>query len=270
MSWLLLLLLASDPLKGSPFYQADIGERAVLHFYDPAKDKLHATVTVLRSADVCYEVAAKLDGGWNPKTLSEALEKRGDMIYLPDLTPVKVLCHGQFRVKEKGVEFGYPDMTMVEILQGEHSGKRYWTDYHNVRVRDAKEPKAVALLNPLMMPPRKPETPKPLLLVDTSWERSVPPFGHMQFHGQVRNETEETLRFVRVKVITKDDRGKLISSILVPIGDMKPGDTKTFTTGGLKADPNVASYDFEFEHAAGELLGYSTPPKNRPAAKKPR
>lgn len=300
---LVLVLLGSDPVSGSPLYEPDIGEDAILHQYDMLKDEVHPEVEVWTSPEAYARFFAALGekklqderdhAGGDFKKLAAVVERqhadlkreqlrRGEVLKISDKTQVRVLAMAQFMKRPESLDFGISDSALVQITDGPHKGKAVWANRFDVRVPGAKAPKlafegnsgfgeekaAPAIPAPGVRPNPAPKAAASRLeLIDTSWERNQ---GFAQVHGRVRNITDRRLEGVRVKVVYVNNSGKLVSTGNGIIGDMRPGETKTFST--FEQDyPAIAKYDLEFEGRDGgnrESLEFTTfKPTNSPASK---
>jgi hypothetical protein len=296
----LAMVAAEDPVKGSRIYLPKIGERAILHDYDPDEGKVFPTIqawtntTALVKYNEGFESKAfkeerarvlgdrkKLDAvlARQIDILLKGPESRGEVTRLPDMTPVSVRVLATF--EEQGLRIGLlPPLTdniLIEVLEGPQKGRFFWVSRAHVRVPDAPEPEfggfGGATFDPGKLnfgeegekskPAPPPRPTAKLLIEDSSWERKL---DFVQVHCRVRNMTDQAIERVTATVTYQDAAGKMVSTGVAIVGTLQPGEAKTFSTLDPH-NPRMQGYVFEFEgRVDGENAGLTfttTPPRNR-------
>jgi hypothetical protein len=101
------------------------------------------------SSDKDAEVAQALLKALIDTPLLDTARRKGDLLSLPDMTAVRVLAYGFFAVwketdrrrrwqldDERYIPFC--DMYYVEVIEGQHRGKKVWVHHFDARVPDSK------------------------------------------------------------------------------------------------------------------------------------
>jgi hypothetical protein len=268
---------SGDPLAGSFLYTPSIGENAVLHYIDPKLGTVFRNITVYTDPAIFRKMYADWESEanvrertkvlGNPKQLDavvrrqqeevrKALEKRGEALDLPDMTPVKVRGLATFDEFYKPVMGRFrPNFCLVEVLDGPAKGRCFWAQRYAVRVPGAEAPKPDDAhlagdapedkLAAMPSPAPTPQPPATMLLVEgSSWNKPLD--GFVQVHCRVKNTSGKALKFVIATVVFEDAAGNLVHSAKMIVGDLQPGDTKTVTSFD-KHDARMDHYKFEFE-----------------------
>jgi hypothetical protein len=276
------VVAADDPVSGSMLYLPKIGEKAVLHDYDAESGMVVPDVQAWTNTTA---LAKYLDGFeteefkrertkvlGNPKELAILEEKqrdlllkgpqaRGEVVSLPDMTPVRVWVLASFYKAEITLSFSVivPDNILVEVLSGPMKGRFFWVHRHFVRVPGAKAPDPFSSMGKFPnadfgddadktpMPESAPAVSRvpsaSLLVEDSSWNRLT---DFVQVHCRVRNLTDHPIEDISMKVIYEDAAGRLVYAGNAIVGTLKPGEVKTCSSFD-KHDPRMQRYNFEFE-----------------------
>jgi hypothetical protein len=198
------------------------------------------------------------------QTLLEAAKSRGDFTHLPDMTPAQVCALGKFIVTDSPLG---DDSVFVEVLDGPHKGRFFWTSRFSFRVPGAKGPE---LGFGDLESDHKEEKPKPvpaprptanLLIEDSSWNQSASG-SYVQVHCRVRNLTNEPIEGIRATIVFQDASGKMVYSSFTFVGTLRPGEAKTFSSMD-KYDSRMYQYNFEFQTGSNSLTFTTTPSKVR-------
>jgi hypothetical protein len=286
----LAIVAAEDPVKGSSLYIPKVGERAVLHIYDSEGGEVSPTVRVWTNTtalakfyDMMFGKAfeqertkvlgkkKELEAVWERQREAalKGPESRGEVIYVPDMTPVQVYGQGGF---SKALA---TDNLFVEVVGGPYKGRFFWVGMFSVRVPGAKDPEILGFDGKKLdfgkldfgdeeeKPAPAPRPTAKLLVEDSSWERKL---DFVQVHCRVRNMTDQPIERITATVTYQDAAGKMVSTGVAIVGTLQPGEAKTFSTLD-QHNPRMQQYVFEFEgRLDGENAGLTfttTPPKNR-------
>jgi hypothetical protein len=273
-------------------YTPRVGENAVLHLFDIGAGKTLPSVEAWTNTTALARFIEEMQNEryqrertkvlGNPKALADVNKrikeallkepiKRGEIVNLPDMTPVRV------RVLATFYNFNMPDTTtspldgilwpdhaLVEVLDGSMKGRFFWASRFAVRVPGAPYPKLPDLSNlesktddtdkvelapaPTGLP--KQLTPK-LLVESSSWNRLS---DFVQVHCRIRNISDHSLGGLTATVVYEDAAGNVVYSGRAPIGDLEPGETKTIMTMDQYIT-RMDHYKFEFEGKDGDRRG---------------
>ena len=161
---LALATTAADPISGSPLYQPAIGEAAVIHRYNEDTGSVATVVDAWTDATVLAEFHEALDSEANQaerikvlgdaKALKELCDRqehelakgsieRGELLGLPDMTPVRVRALASFQVPPTGAKLPFsivPFHALVEVTDGPGKGRFFWVSRFSVRVPGSEIP----------------------------------------------------------------------------------------------------------------------------------
>jgi hypothetical protein len=208
------------------------------------------------------------------KLLTDARDQ-GNVIQLPDMTKVKVLARAFFnrRIEENSRKddaavASYSDTCFVEITEGPMRGRTVWLSIDAVRVPGSKPPSLGIKLGPKNdeADDGKPATTdqrkgsaiedvdgdqkKPKVqILDSAWKPSRSG-NFVEVSCTFRNLSGFALNGLTANIVYKDQNRRLIYSKEWFIGDVAPGEEKTFTAAHA-SDPRMDSYRIEFETTNG-------------------
>jgi hypothetical protein len=197
------------------------------------------------------------------RTLQAEPEKRGELIRLPDMTPVVVKCLSKFNTDKITSEFLVrprlisPDFALVEVLEGPKKGQAFWVGALALRVPDSKPflPDFGGLKaseddekddDSTLAPP--PEPAAKILIIDTAWNH-LSDFVKTDF--RIKNISGRRLESVYATVNYEDGAGRLVGTGMAIVGAMEPGEIKTSSS----MDPwnaRAVRYSLTFEGRDGD------------------
>ena len=231
----LILALATvgdaDPVAGSPLYTPAIGDKAVLHNYNVIRGTVHPDVEVWTNTTALSKFVEGIQSDANQRERTKVLgnpeelhalfsrqrdallkepKKRGEVLSLPDMTPVRVRVLAKFYKFDKpNALLGeiVPDNILVEVTDGPAKGRFFWAPRFAVRVPGAQAPKLEGFnfaADPPEDKPASPPEPSPsaapsppaakLLVGKQLLETDSTDF--VQVHCRVRNISDQPLESV--------------------------------------------------------------------------
>jgi hypothetical protein len=199
------------------------------------------------------------------------VKQRGDLIDLPDMTKVRVLAKGTFnrRIESSRKDDSFespPDSCFVEVTFGPLLGRKAWLRTANVRVPGSKNPyagitpgmkndeaneeKPAAAERTKSSPIEGEQEEKSRVqILDSAWKPSRSG-NFVEVSCTFKNLSGFALSGLTANVVYKDQNRRLINSKEWFIGDVAPGEEKTFTATH-PSDPRMDSYRIEFETTKG-------------------
>jgi hypothetical protein len=194
-------------------------------------------------------------------------ERRRTLVPLPSMMPVTVRATARFS------PYTGSTWTLVEVTDGPRKGRLFWVTDNTIRVDrkgtdfwggasagSANESPPLAP-GAVKVPSPSPVRRAPEILVEsTSWEQSLTG-NFVTVHVRLQNVGGRILNNMSAKVVYEDSFGRLVSSGLIYIGNLQPGEVKTVNSFD-PYNPSMNHYDFEFEgqDSTGKMgaLGFTT------------
>lgn len=257
-----------DPVAGNNLYKLRIGEEGIIHEYGFMSEFPSFTVDAWVNPEDIYvfrkemgnsklrreresvpSLKGKIDLNKSQRNnLTKDLRRNGGIVGLDDLTPIKVIGYGRFMdvtdIDDEQKVLEFTDMAFIKVAGGPFEGKTFWVSSSSVRVRG----KGV-WLNRLEEIPKTPQpiaAPLPseeIQIIDTSWNKQL---NLVHVSCRIKNISTSSLKSVIVTIIYEDRLDKLVSTGQAIVGDLDPGQTKTFTGINVFED-GMDHYNFEFE-----------------------